>query len=131
MKNISEQKREKMLAFLEKLKVHHSDDETMMAINEIENELTSKKYGLVWEEHSEQVDEMLISHIPVLSEIADRKILAGQGSDRQEYSPFNFLIEGDNLHSLKILEKTHRNKIDVIYIDPPYNTGNKDWRCPR
>ncbi|MFZ7308406.1 DNA methyltransferase, partial [Avibacterium avium] len=36
-------------------------------------------------------------------------------------------MQGDNLHSLKILEKTHRNKIDVIYIDPPYNTGNKDF----
>ena len=40
---------------------------------------------------------------------------------------FNYLIEGDNLHSLKILEKTHRGKIDVIYIDPPYNTGNRDF----
>ena len=39
----------------------------------------------------------------------------------------NFLLEGDNLASLKLLEKTHRGKIDVIYIDPPYNTGNKDF----
>jgi len=46
---------------------------------------------------------------------------------QQDYEKFNFLIEGDNLHSLKLLEKTHRNKIDVIYIDPPYNTGNKDF----
>ncbi|MFZ7143329.1 site-specific DNA-methyltransferase [Avibacterium avium] len=51
------------------------------------------------------------------------------GSDRigSDCPSFNFLIQGDNLHSLKILEKTHRNKIDVIYIDPPYNTGNKDF----
>lgn len=40
---------------------------------------------------------------------------------------YNFLLEGDNLHSLKLLEKTHKGKIDVIYIDPPYNTGNKDF----
>ena len=46
---------------------------------------------------------------------------------QQDYEKFNFLIEGDNLHSLKLLEKTHRNKIDLIYIDPPYNTGNKDF----
>ena len=39
----------------------------------------------------------------------------------------NFLLEGDNLASLALLEKTHRGKIDVIYIDPPYNTGNKDF----
>ena len=34
----------------------------------------------------------------------------------------NFLIEGDNLASLQMLEKTHRGKVDLIYIDPPYNT---------
>jgi adenine-specific DNA-methyltransferase len=40
---------------------------------------------------------------------------------------FNILIEGDNYHSLSVLKYTHRNKIDVIYIDPPYNTGNQDF----
>ena len=39
----------------------------------------------------------------------------------------NFLIEGDNLAALQLLEKTHKGKIDLIYIDPPYNTGNKDF----
>ncbi len=38
------------------------------------------------------------------------------------------LIEGDNLHALTVLNYTHANKIDVIYIDPPYNTGNKDFK---
>ena len=40
---------------------------------------------------------------------------------------YNFLLEGDNLHSLRLLEKTHKGKIDLIYIDPPYNTGHKDF----
>ncbi|WP_062428664.1 site-specific DNA-methyltransferase [Treponema endosymbiont of Eucomonympha sp.] len=40
----------------------------------------------------------------------------------------NFLIEGDNLAALQLLQKTHKGKIDVIYIDPPYNTGAKDWK---
>ena len=40
---------------------------------------------------------------------------------------YNFLLEGDNLHSLYLLTKTHKAAIDVIYIDPPYNTGNKDF----
>ncbi len=45
-----------------------------------------------------------------------------------EEKPFNFLLEGDNLHSLTLLEKNiHTGKVDVIYIDPPYNTGNKDF----
>lgn len=74
MANLSQQKREKMLAFLEQLKQQHSDDETMIAINEIENELTGKKYGLVWEEHSENVDEMLETHIPVLVEDREHRI---------------------------------------------------------
>ena len=43
-----------MLKFLETLKEQHSDDESLIAINQIENELTSKKYGLVWEEHEEE-----------------------------------------------------------------------------
>jgi len=42
-------------------------------------------------------------------------------------SDFNILIEGDNYHSLSVLKYTHRNRIDVIYIDPPYNTGNEDF----
>lgn len=39
----------------------------------------------------------------------------------------NYLIEGDNYHILQCLNYTHKGKIDVIYIDPPYNTGNKDF----
>lgn len=100
-----------MLAYLSSLKEIHSDDASIRALNAIENALTEKKYGLVWEEHSEKVDEMLDDHIPVFTEVEDRKITAN------EDEPFNFLLEGDNLHSLKLLEKTHKDKIDVIYIE--------------
>ena len=129
MANLSQKKREKMLSFLQSLKQTHSDDESIIALNEIENALLNKKYGLVWEEHSEHVDEMLQEHIPVFVEDTTRKITTSDcpAIVQQDYEKFNFLIEGDNLHSLKLLEKTHRNKIDVIYIDPPYNTGNKDF----
>ena len=41
--------------------------------------------------------------------------------------PYNFLLEGDNLHSLYLLEKRTRGAIDLIYIDPPYNTGEEDF----
>lgn len=122
MTNLSKQKRERMLAYLDKLKALNDDDEHIRAITEIENALNEKKYGLVWEEHSEKVDEMLEDHIPIFTEDNARKIVA----DKQ--APYNFLLEGDNLHSLKLLEKTHKGKIDVIYIDPPYNTGAKDWK---
>lgn len=42
--------------------------------------------------------------------------------------PFHTVINGENYHVLKALTYTHRGKIDVIYIDPPYNTGAKDWK---
>lgn len=122
MTNLSKIKRERMLAYLEQLKALNDDEEHIRTITEIENALTEKKYGLVWEEHSEQVDEMLAHNIPVFIEDETRKIVA------DEEEPYNFLLEGDNLHSLKLLEKTHKGKIDVIYIDPPYNTGAKDWK---
>ncbi|WP_245853329.1 methyltransferase [Pasteurella oralis] len=76
--NLSQQKREKMLAFLAELKAAHNDDVHLQAFNEIENALVSKKYGLVWEEHSENVEEMLKKHIPVLTELKDRQIIAGE-----------------------------------------------------
>ncbi len=123
MANLSEIKREKMLKFLETLKEQHSDDESLIAINQIENELTSKKYGLVWEEHEEEVDVKMRTHIPVFTEVEAKEIVGASESEQ-----YNFLLEGDNLHSLKLLEKTHKGKIDVIYIDPPYNTGNKDFK---
>ena len=61
------------------------------------------------------------TQIPVFPELKEREISAAPEK------PYNFLLEGDNLHSLYLLEKTHKGKIDVIYIDPPYNTGNKDF----
>ena len=122
MANLSQIKREKMLAFLEALKEQHDDDESLMAINQIEKELTAKKYGLVWEEHEEEVDVKTQTHIPVFTEAKEKEIVGDSDSDK-----CNFLLEGDNLHSLKLLEKTHKGKIDVIYIDPPYNTKNKDF----
>ena len=111
-----------MIAFLEMLKKQHSDDDSLMAINRIEKELTSKKYGLVWEEHQEEVDKKMETYIPVFSEVSEYELIEDEND-----TSFNFLLEGDNLYSLKLLKKTHRSKVDVIYIDPPYNTGNKDF----
>ena len=56
MANLSQLRRQRMLAFLEKMREQHKDDdEVLVAINEVENEINEKKYGLVWEEHSEEV----------------------------------------------------------------------------
>lgn len=110
-----------MIEYLNHIKEIHTDDESRIALSKIETALTEKKYGLVWEEHEEEVDKQLVHNIPVFREVEDKKIVADKNAD------FNFLLEGDNLHSLKLLEKTHKGKVDVIYIDPPYNTGNKDF----
>ncbi|MBR6984816.1 MAG: site-specific DNA-methyltransferase [Ruminococcus sp.] len=122
MANLSQERREKMLAFLETLKEQHSDDESLIALGEIERELKAKKYGLVWEEHEEEVDVKMRTHIPVFTADDSKEINADTTTER-----YNFLLEGDNLHSLQLLEKTHRGQIDVIYIDPPYNTGANDF----
>lgn len=81
-----------------------------------------KKYGLVWEDKPEDVEERLREELPILREVKDKAIL----SDDTD-APNHILIEGDNLEALTALSYTHEGKIDVIYIDPPYNTGNKDF----
>ena len=77
MLNLSQQKRQRMLDFLEQIKSSSDDEKTVIAINEIENELVEKKYGLVWEKHIEQVDEDIKTNVPVFTEVEDRAILSG------------------------------------------------------
>lgn len=74
MSNISQQKRQKMLDFLNKLKEEQQDDDSLRALGEIETALNEKKYGLVWEKHTEKVDEMLENNIPIFKEVMDKKI---------------------------------------------------------
>ena len=83
---------------------------------------SQKKYGLVWEDKPEAVEQKLETELPVLKEVPSRAII----SDNPD-APNHILIEGDNLEALATLAYTHAGKIDVIYIDPPYNTGNKDF----
>lgn len=81
-----------------------------------------KKYGLVWEEKTEDVVEQCKKELPVLEEDSKRAI------EKDKDGPTNIIIEGDNYHALSVLNYTHTGKVDVIYIDPPYNTGAKDWK---
>lgn len=78
-----------------------------------------KKFGLVWEEQSREKDIDDKEHYPFLANKGD-----GFGFDNGEARK-NILIEGDNYHALEILQYTHKGAVDVIYIDPPYNTGKK------
>ena len=85
--------------------------------------LKTKPYGLVWEDKPEVAELRMKDEMPVLEEVPGRAII----SDDPE-APNHVLIEGDNLEALTALTYTHTGKIDVIYIDPPYNTGNKDFK---
>lgn len=82
-----------------------------------------RSYGLVWEERVEDVEERLRENLPVLVEVKELALTNG-GKD----APNHILIEGDNLEALTTLSYTHEGKVDVIYIDPPYNTGAQNWR---
>lgn len=124
--NISKEKRDKLVQKISAIKTYIAtapqDENTaqlLTYIAEIEKDVKGKKYGLIFEEHRESIDEILDTHLPILSE--EESLFIDNGGQ------MNFLIEGDNLASLKLLEKTHKGKIDLIYIDPPYNTGNKDF----
>ena len=81
-----------------------------------------KAYGLVWEDKSEKVEERMQEELPVLKEVKKRALIS-----KDKDAPNHILIEGDNLEALTTLAYTHAGRIDVIYIDPPYNTGNKDF----
>lgn len=81
----------------------------------------SKTYGLVWEKSTEDAWEMMKDYVPVLKEDESKRI------DHGSENPNHILIEGDNLYALTALSYTYEGKVDVIYIDPPYNTGNNDF----
>lgn len=104
-------------------KKNNTEEKLLTEIERLKKELKKrKKYGLVWEEKPEEVVEMCKKKLPVLKEVKSREIMTDPNK------PVNLLIEGDNYHALSVLNYTHEKKIDVIYIDPPYNTGARDWK---
>jgi len=96
-------------------------DDLLKVIRKLESR---KKYGLVWDEEKtkEKFEKESENALPVLKEVRSNEIKT------DESKPTNVLIEGDNYHALSVLNYTHQGKIDVIYIDPPYNTGKKDFK---
>lgn len=83
-----------------------------------------KKYGLVWDEEREpeKVVQQCKEKLPILKEVKTKEI------KNNPDKPTHILIEGDNYHALSVLNYTHAKKVGVIYIDPPYNTGARDWK---
>jgi adenine-specific DNA-methyltransferase len=83
-----------------------------------------KKYGLVWDDERtrEEFELQARNSLPVLEEVPENAVT----TDPEQ--PTHILIEGENFHALSVLNYTHEKKVDVVYIDPPYNTGAKDWK---
>ena len=124
--NISKEKRDNLINKISAIRTYiaeASQDENigdfLVYLSELEKEVKSKKYGLVFEEHRERIDEILAENVPILVEEPELFI--------NNVNHINFLIEGDNLVTLQLLQKTHSKKVDVIFIDPPYNRGANDF----
>ena len=96
---------------------HLSREQIEARLEKLEKEV----YGLKWEDKPEAVADLCDTQLPVLKEDKTKELISDPNL------PTNYIIEGDNYHSLFTLNFTHKKKIDVIYIDPPYNTGNKDF----
>lgn len=116
---------EQLEGYLKQAGVENGELEKILKpIKELNNQ---RRYGLVWEEPdnntygTDSAEQELLRNFPFLKEVNEHRIFNG------EDNPDHLLIEGDNLHALKTMQYTHKNKIDVIYIDPPYNTGNTDF----
>jgi len=95
-------------------KIHDLEKE----IKRLSAQMKTEKYGLRWVECPEAFEAESENKIPILAEVPEKAITNKDGK------PTHILIEGDNYHALTCLNFTHRGKIDVIYIDPPYNTGS-------
>ena len=86
------------------------------------NRIKTEKYGVTWLDVPEAFEEDSENQLPILTELKEKAIKNEDGK------PTHILIEGDNYHSLTCLNYTHKGKVDLIYIDPPYNTGTDGFR---
>lgn len=89
----------------------------LAGVDEREPELNNEEtYGLQW---TGKANARRLSFLPPTGTL---KLLSGEGKNPEKTK--NFLIEGDNLEVLRVLKKSYQNRIKLIYIDPPYNTGS-------
>ncbi len=84
--------------------------------------IKTANYGIVWMDVPEVFEDDIKEKLPVLEDVKEKAIKNNDGK------PTHILIEGDNYHSLTCLNFTHKKAIDIIYIDPPYNTGTNGFR---
>ncbi len=100
--------------------LQHLDAEQLRRL--LVEQLTRQKLGLYWESDAIARDAALNANV-----VLPRRVPSASHAPEGTAQHRNLVIEGDNFDSLRLLRATHAGKIRVIYIDPPYNTGNKDW----
>lgn len=105
--------KQEIINILDEIKEKNIEEE--MNIEKIKEYVSTQNYGLNFERTTEDIENELKTYIPILKEEKEKELWNGKGF-------FHFLIEGENLCSLKVLEQNSPEIIDVIYIDPPYNT---------
>ena len=81
--------------------------------------MTGRNSGSIWERDAIEHDRALNTDFVALDEMPE----LGAGGDAKE----NLIIEGDNFDALRALKVAYAGKVKCIYIDPPYNTGNRDF----
>ena len=81
----------------------------------------TRKLGIYWERDEIEHDRALNQDFIGMAPDGELSVAAAQGGNR------NLIIEGDNFDALRWLRMTHKGRVKCIYIDPPYNTGSRDW----
>ncbi len=97
-----------------------SKEELIEFIKELQTQLKNEKYGLYWDRNIQTEKEitLILNNVPLFK----------RNNYLSNYSINNILVESDNFHFLVVLNTISSNlQVDMIYIDPPYNTGNKDF----
>lgn len=98
-------------------RIHELEQQVLRLQTEIKKN-SETQYGLRWMDVPEAFEDKAEDAVPILEEVKEKAITSEDGK------PTHILIEGDNYHALTCLNYTHKGAIDVIYIDPPYNTGS-------
>lgn len=109
------------MAAIDDLIAQISDDDLRRRIAvEVGRLIKNKKFGLVFEDHlpEDVTDAPIYPYLQRLGEVRH-----GRDDD-----PWHTLIEADNYYALRLLAYVYPGQVDCIYIDPPYNTGARDWK---
>lgn len=100
-------------------KYDHLSKDELARLLEARDRRDATRFGLVWEANEIDRDKAINSDFVALDLVLEHSVGAGPWN--------NFVIEGDNFDALRYLRMTYAGRVKCILIDPPYNTGKKDF----